>query len=200
MIAKTGFFIFALLICLYSSAQELPKPSEGDTVALKIDSTQKPHSVRKAVLLSAALPGLGQAYNRKYWKMPLVYGALGATIYFASQNHSQYRIYSDGFDALIRGEDRFNGLYTENDLITIQNDFRKDRDLMIILSVLAYSLNLLDAYVDAHLFYYDMSDNISLNLQPLKQESPLPFVSLGLQLKWTLDPVQNSNIKLTLAP
>ena len=177
-------------------AQQLPEPSEGDTIILNKDAAKAEHSVKRAVLLSSLLPGSGQAYNRKFWKMPLVYAALGTTIYFAIDNHREYRYYSDGFEALIKGDDWFNGQFSENNLIVIQNEFRKDRDLMIILAVLAYALNILDAYVDAHLFSYDMSENLSMRFEPWQQQTPYSIVSQGFSIQWNIDKKKKPNYKI----
>lgn len=125
------------------------------------------HSVQKAVIYSAILPGLGQAYNRKYWKVPIVYTALAGTAYFIIENHRQYRYYYDGLEKLVlEGEDIFDGRFTPQNLIFISNTYRRWRDLSAILFVAAYGLNILDAYVDAHFFYYDISDNLSFKASP----------------------------------
>ncbi|MFN3952151.1 MAG: DUF5683 domain-containing protein [Thermaurantimonas sp.] len=129
------------------------------------------HSVRRAVLYSAALPGLGQAYNRKYWKIPIVYAALAGTTYFIIDNHRQYKFYYDGLEKLVlEGEDIFGGQFTPQNLIFISNTYRRWRDLSAILFVVAYSLNILDAYVDAHFFYFDISDDLSLRISPAIQQ------------------------------
>ncbi len=116
------------------------------------------------------IPGGGQVYNGKFWKLPIVYGGLGAGIYAITFNHDQYRIYLDAFfeqtDTNFVGIPAFTGTYGPAQLITLQNEFRKQRDLSIILTALGYGLTILDAYVDAHLFYYDVSDDLSLRWEP----------------------------------
>ncbi len=137
---------------------------------VQIDTVGKPfHNPAKAAMYAAVFPGLGQIYNKKYWKLPLVYGALGAGVYAITFNHDQYKIYLDGFYSRIDDDvtnDQFVGVYDERQLIELQNIYRRWRDLSIILTGVAYGLQVLDAYVDAHLFYFDVSDDLSLNWQP----------------------------------
>ncbi len=136
----------------------------------RIDTAERPfQNPGKAAMYAAVFPGLGQIYNKKYWKLPLVYGALGAGIYAITFNHDQYKIYLDGFYTRIDDDpvnDQFVGQYDERQLIELQNIYRRWRDLSIILTGVAYGLQILDAYVDAHLFYFDVSDDLSLNWQP----------------------------------
>lgn len=144
----------------------------------------------KAALYSAVFPGLGQIYNKKYWKLPIVYGALAGGIYAITFNHDQYRIYLDGFYSRIDEEpnnDQFVGQYDERQLIELQNIYRRWRDLSIILTGVAYGLQILDAYVDAHLFYFDVSEDLSLNWQPSvirNQHSPSSAFGVGLTLSF----------------
>jgi hypothetical protein len=153
----------------------------------------KTHSPKKAVLLSLALPGAGQVYNRKYWKVVPIYGALGSTIYFAIQNHREYNEFWNAFLTRIDTDsnkipDQFEGIYNEAQLITLINQRLNQRDLMIILALVSYALQLVDAYVDAHLFTYDISDNISLEWRPNIQ-IPTHFntASVGVQTIFSLD-------------
>ena len=133
-------------------------------------NARREHSVQKAVLYSAVVPGLGQAYNGKYWKIPIVYAALAGTTYFIIDNHRQYRFYYEGLEKLVlEGEDVFDGQFTPQNLIFISNTYRRWRDLSAILLVVAYGLNVLDAYVDAHFYYFDISDQLSLHVAPAVQ-------------------------------
>ncbi|AEV31390.1 hypothetical protein Oweho_0370 [Owenweeksia hongkongensis DSM 17368] len=130
---------------------------------------QGDHSPSKAAMLSSTFPGMGQVYNKKYWKVPIVYAAMGAAIYAIIWNQDQYKIYEDAFYSRLDNDlsnDQFAGVYDERQLIELQNFYRQQRDLSIILGAVAYGLNVLDAYVDAHLFYYDVSDDLSLRWEP----------------------------------
>jgi hypothetical protein len=163
-------------------AQEETINSESDTLRL--------HSVSKATWRSTIVPSWGQAYNKKYWKMPIVYAAMGTTIFFAIDNHSSYRRYLDAFNTRIDDDpntsDEFVGIYDERQLIEIQDQFRKWRDLNIILTGFAYALQIIDAHVDAHLFYYNVSDDLSFRWEPSLIQTPNTNaigVSLKLDLK-----------------
>lgn len=161
------------------------KKVNADTVAAALpDSLTQRHSPGKAALYSTLLPGLGQVYNRKIWKVPIVYAALGTTVYFIDYNHGLYRTYLDAFYQRIDSNqtDQF-GQYSERQLIELQNFYRKYRDLSIIIGAVMYGLQVLDAYVDAHLFYYDISDKLSLQWEPRmirNTASSLPAMGVGL--------------------
>ena len=133
-----------------------------------VDSTARVHSVRKATILSTILPGAGQVYNRKYWKVPLVYAALGATVYYINYNNKNYKQYND---ALIKryDNDSTNELFTEisNDNLRILSDgYRRNRDLSFAAATIVYVLNIIDAHVDAHLYTFNVSDDLTLKVEP----------------------------------
>jgi hypothetical protein len=141
-----------------------PKPITSDTV-----NKVKEHSPKKAALYSALLPGAGQIYNRKYWKLPIVYGggiALGYSVAFNHRNFSNFK------QELIKRQQNLGGLnpelsfYTDNDLNTFQSFYRRYRDISIAGCLLLYAMNIIDASVDAHLFYFSVSDDLSLRWQP----------------------------------
>jgi len=137
----------------------------------------------KAVLYSAIFPGLGQIYNRKYWKLPLVYGGFLGCVYAVSWNSTQYNDYKQLYRDITAGKDSW---YTylrpgENPANLTQGDidfyknafknkkdfFRRYRDLSIIVTVGVYALCMLDAYVDAQLFDFDISTDLSLRIEPV---------------------------------
>ncbi|WP_018477487.1 DUF5683 domain-containing protein [Pontibacter roseus] len=134
----------------------------------------------KAALFSAALPGLGQAYNGAYWKIPVIY-ATGAVLgYFLIDNNNKYqdfraavlqrRTNSDKYqDHPIYGVQRSNG---SAQLLYSRDYYRRNRDLTIILSVGAYALNIAEAYVHAHLKDFDVGDNLTLRVQPDLFQTP----------------------------
>lgn len=134
------------------------------------DSTEILHNPRKAALLSAVLPGAGQIYNHKYWKPPIIYIGAGTLLYFANYNNIRYNRYKDAFKLRYDNDsttiDEFNGIYQDQDLITLKNYFRRNRDLLYICTGLLYTLNILDAYVDAHLFYFTVNDDALVYYRP----------------------------------
>ena len=136
----------------------------------ELDTTQLIHPPKRAGWMSAALPGLGQAYNKKYWKIPIIYAAFGATTYFLIKNQKDYVKYRDSYIARIDDDpntvDEFPLLST--DAIRIyKNIYWKNRDLSIIILAAVYTLNILDAVVDAHFYTYDISDDLSLQITPV---------------------------------
>jgi len=148
----------------------------------KVDKKEEIHSPRKATIYSAVLPGLGQIYNRKYWKLPLVYGGFATFGYFINFNNEQYITYRQAYSDIIDSDPYTNshlGLkvnpyllqpdqvsnYTE--ALRRQKDYwRRNRDLVVISTVAFYAINIIDASVDAHFFNFDISDDLSINWVP----------------------------------
>ena len=126
------------------------------------------------MVFSMIVPGLGQAYNRKYWKIPIIYAALGTTVYLFSYNNNTYKDYKQAYlnkiDTLSSTIDNYPEL-SPDDLITNQKTYKKFRDLNAILTFLFYTLNVADAYVDAHLTTFDVSDKLSIQVYPSMQIS-----------------------------
>lgn len=138
---------------------------------IEVPEEKKPHSPKKAVLLSAALPGLGQIYNKKYWKLPIIYagfGGLGYSIFANTRNWKTYRnAYKLRVDEDPSTVDEFDGRVSENNLLDLKNYYKRNLDLSVIFTVVLYALNLVDAAVDAHLFYYNVSDDLSMHVRPV---------------------------------
>lgn len=134
----------------------------------------------KAAFYSAVLPGLGQAYNKSYWKIPLVYATGGVIGYFIYDNNKKYQAFSRALEYRTDNNpetvDEYVDVYTyapnqpnsrgEINLKRSRDFFRKYRDLDIILAFLAYGLNIMEAHVDAHLQAFDVSDDLSLQFKP----------------------------------
>ncbi|MFC2090818.1 DUF5683 domain-containing protein [Bacteroidota bacterium] len=114
------------------------------------------HSPRKALTYSLILPGLGQGYNKKYWKIPIVYGVLGGVGYWIYYNTYFYRLYSEEY-ALDQSEN--NERYVRF--------WRRNLELSYISLVGAYALQALDAYVDANLYYWDVGQELTIRLEPM---------------------------------
>jgi hypothetical protein len=168
-------------------ADKLSQPSPADTLrATDTDSIKVSlHSPRKATIYSAILPGLGQAYNKKYWKMPVIYGIAGVLTYFVVDNNKEYAHYKKAYKWRLDNDpstiDQYVNTYTDEDLRILKNYYRRNRDLSYIGLGLTYMLNIVDAAVDAHLFYFDVSDDLSLRIEP--QVSPFtPQNYAGLKL------------------
>lgn len=121
-----------------------------------------PLAPARAAFLSAIVPGLGQAYNKKYWKIPIVYGAIGTSVYFYVDNNKKYHRYRDAYKMRLAGkDDEFKGQYSDQTLINAQRTFQRNRDLSLLISFGLYALNIIDANVDAHLMQFNVNDNLS---------------------------------------
>ena len=126
-------------------------------------SVQKPLPAR-ASMYSAILPGLGQAYNGDYWKIPIFYTGLGACVYCLGFNQRQYDRYRDMYVAYNEGT--YTGNLTVDNIKWYRDQHRRYRDYSIIATILVYALNIIDANVFAHFNTFDVSDDISFNVEP----------------------------------
>ena len=146
----------------------------------------KKFNPRTATIRSAILPGLGQIYNKKYWKLPLVYGALGTTAAIFSYNVKNYKLLKQAYalisDTILSNDSqidpRFQNL-SANSIKSYRNVFRQNVDYAALFFIIFWGLNVVDATVDAHLKSFDVNDNLSLQLVP--GYSPLANTS-GLSL------------------
>lgn len=121
----------------------------------------------RAAFLSAVLPGLGQAYNGRYWKIPIAYAGLGVGIYFYINNDKQFNRYRDAYKDRLAGRvDEFtvNGQQriTNEGLIRAQRFYRRNKEISILVTAGIYALNIIDANVDAHLQQFNVSEDLSL--------------------------------------
>ena len=163
---------------------------EADTI-IEAEKVKKPaeeiHSPRKATIYSAILPGLGQAYNKKWWKIPIIYAGFGAIVYFIDWNNDNYQFNRTAYKHLTDTNDNTNAFMEieavkyydldnptsranfEDGLLKRQDYYRRNRDLLVISFVGFYGLQLIDASVDAHLFNFDISDDLTFDWQPTMQ-------------------------------
>ncbi|GGK32992.1 hypothetical protein GCM10007962_29150 [Yeosuana aromativorans] len=134
----------------------------ADTI--QVQEPIDPLSPAKAAFYSAVLPGLGQAYNKKYWKIPIVYGALGTGIYFYTNNNKEYNRYRDAYKRRLAGfeDDEFFGRIDLNGLQRAQKFYRKNKEISLLVTIGIYALNIIDANVDAHLLQYNIDKNLTL--------------------------------------
>ncbi|MDU1904865.1 MAG: DUF5683 domain-containing protein [Dysgonomonas sp.] len=162
----------------------------------------------RAVLYSAIIPGLGQFYNKKYWKLPIVYGGVIGLVYALSWNGRHYGDYTDAYRAIMN-ENRYEagykekwvhflsvanqqkieaGALTDGELRNFQERFRRqrdmfrrNRDLSIIGIVALYAISMIDAYVDAQLYDFDISPDLSFTVQPAVHTDAFSRKSFGIQ-------------------
>ena len=181
MTNKVLITVFSVLLCFSAIAQEgkeeqkitkeTKSPSAKSDDALIIipaDSalTRKeidPLRPAKAAFYSAVLPGLGQAYNKKYWKIPIVYAAIGTGVYFYVDNNKQYKRVREAYKRRLVGfeDDEFQGRLTDDGLREAQKSFRRNKELSLLITFGLYALNIVDANVDAHLLQFNVDDNLS---------------------------------------
>ncbi|WP_343695478.1 DUF5683 domain-containing protein [Flavobacterium sp.] len=153
-------FFFIGTVSLFAQVKKDTVLVVKDTAALvEID----PLRPAKAAFYSAILPGLGQAYNKRYWKIPLVYGAIGTSLYFYIDNSKKYHEYRDAYKRRLEGynDDKFNYL-DESRLIAGQKFYQRNRDLSALFVVGFYVLNIIDANVDAALLQFNVNERLSL--------------------------------------
>lgn len=148
----------------------------NDSISLK---TINPLAPSKAAFYSAILPGLGQAYNKQYWKIPIVYLALGTTMYFVLDNDKQYNSFREAYKSRLEGNtnDEYFGRFSDDTLIRGMRGTKRNRDLSILLTVGVYVLNIIEANVSAHLMQFNVSDD--LTLAPDIFQSPLDVISFN---------------------
>jgi hypothetical protein len=210
-----------ILFCLSAFLLHIGTRAQTDSLKLKdsaeklrkVDTAFKPMKAtrdrdslrpRKAAIRSAILPGLGQIYNRKYWKLPLVYAAVGIPGYLIFDNkrwydRSRYALAvivnkSQGVqDSMDKVHPQLRALVVagnQNSVINYRNEFRKNMDYSVLFTLLFWGLNVVDATVDAHLRDFDVSDDLSLRIQP----ALLPGNAVGVGLVFTIGkkPVQHA--------
>lgn len=161
---------------------KLKNLAKKDSIKLAKDWSKWRPNPKKALWLAIALPGAGQIYNRKYWKLPIFYGGIAGCVYAITWNNQQYRDYQRGYldlmddDPNTQSYNSFlhlgtkiteeNKSYYQNVFKKRKDKFRRWRDLSIFAAVAVYALSVVDAYVDASLSDFDISDNLSLHIAP----------------------------------
>ena len=198
-------FLTILCLCLFAqicSAQK--KDSIPETNNKEIDSLQNdlrkqgiviadtlktkkvntnPLAPAKAAFYSAVFPGLGQIYNKRYWKAPIVWGAIGGAVGFYLYNDNLYKIFRTAFRRRLAGftdDELFDPNNTGNgplfDLGVLQSQqerFQRDRDLWLVVAIALYALNIVDANVDAHLKQFNVDEDLSFDVQPVLDLDPI---------------------------
>lgn len=122
---------------------------------------------KKSGLYSAILPGMGQLYNRQYWKIPVIYAGVAAAGYFLIDNTNQYRKYRKVYIARLQN-DFSDGLpYQTAEIKTLQDAYKKYLDMTVLITALGYTIQVLDAVTFAHLKNFDVSKDISMRMSPV---------------------------------
>ncbi len=179
---RTAILVLLIILPAFVFSQKdsvVTKPAAAKPKKEKINifhvDTAKPYSPKYAILRSAIIPGWGQITNKKYWKLPLVYGALGTTGYIFFRNIKQFKEANAAYKNAIDGIDSNNSLIPEPyhsvisnpELIkNFRNEVRQNVDYSVLFFIAFWGLNVVDAAVDAHLKTFDVSDNLTLQLKP----------------------------------
>lgn len=167
-------WLTTLFMCLFfgMQAQDDEKVTNEDAITLsnkKSTGELDPLRPAKAAFFSAVLPGLGQAYNKKYWKIPIVYAAIGGGLYFYFDNTNVYKRYRNAYKRRLAGftDDEFYGpgetpFLSDEALIRAQRTLKRNKELSMLVTVGLYVLNIIEANVDAHLIQYNLDENLAL--------------------------------------
>ena len=198
------YFIIFLLFLGRAYAQEATTTKDEAKQERKLEREQRrleraldPLSPSRASFLSAAVPGLGQFYNRKYWKVPLVWAAVGTGVFVYQFNQTEYLRYRTAFKLRSAGfsTDEFydvnlDGIgpdVSNRALEEAQKKAQSQRDSSLLIAIGLYLLNVLDASVDAHLKPFNMNEDLNVSIQPILRQHPVQMgAEIGLNLKITL--------------
>ncbi len=162
------------------------RPANLNSLPDSVQSAKK-HSPLKALWMSAVLPGLGQAYNKKYWKIPIVWAGFAGLGYGLYHTGSRFVAYRNAYRLQV--DDRpetagsVNGISDPASLKFYRDQNKRNLDITAIFTAVWYVLNLVDASVDAHLYHYDISDDLSMEWQPVLINSQHPGLGLSLHLR-----------------
>jgi len=164
-----------LFSALYSFSQKEKDSTLIDQNPIKANETLTKKAIdplrpSKAAFYSAIFPGLGQAYNKKYWKIPIVWGAIGTGVYFYVTNDREFDRFRDAYKRRLAGftDDEFYGdgdtpRVSSDALIRAQQSARRNKEVSLLVTVGLYALNIIDANVDAHLMQFNVDENLSLS-------------------------------------
>jgi hypothetical protein len=190
--------LVVLSILCFGTILNAQKENKSDSLAhaQPVDSV-RPHSIRTAILLSAGLPGAGQVYNhiampkgkkKAYWKVPLIYTALGGTTYLLINNQqtvsslrSEYTYMENNSGAHSDGSEWIG--YDQNGILDLHSQYQTWRDLSIVAVGLVYLLQVADAGVEAHFVNFDVSHDLSLQLNPSILYGRTPGLALSLKFR-----------------
>jgi len=179
--------LLSLLFFLLLMINPVLSFSQTDTTFVELPDSirEKEHSPTKATIMSACLPGLGQMYNKKYWKVPVIYAGFGIMSYFIYFNCDEYLNYKCAYIELSNGNRNGNYSYlikpytTPADLLSAREFYRRDLEISILLTIVWYAVNILDAVVDAHLYTFNISDKLTMSVEPALLPTGLGYKPAG---------------------
>lgn len=183
--------------------------NQADSLSNNPNDTVKVHSVKKAMIFSAVVPGAGQVYNhlampkgqkKAFWKVPLIYAGLGATGYFLISNQSMVKSlkteYTNRMDG-VAGDPQWSQ-YDDQAVLTLYSQYQNNRDLSILGLSLVYLVQLADAGIEAHFVRFDISKDLTMMIRPTVQTIDYSFVpSTGLALQFKFNALRNNHLTST---
>lgn len=179
-----AFLLFFVVVLFFVKPVFVYSQMDTTFVELPDSIKEKEHSPTKATLMSACLPGLGQIYNKKYWKVPVIYAGFGVMAYFIYFNADLYIDYKCAY--IESSYKNMNGSYSylvqkysAQDLLSAREYYRRNLEISILLTTLWYGLNILDATVDAHLYTFNISESLSMKVEPALLPTGYGFKSTG---------------------
>ena len=175
--------VFLLLFSVPRQAMGQAVETQGREVTVAEE-----HSARKALLLSL-LPGAGQVYNGQAWKVPIIYGSFAGMGYLIHYNYQKTAFFKDEYLYRVNhdgaAQDANYANYSTTNIYNLYNSYNRNYQLMIIITVGIYALNLIDAYVFGHLYDFRIDDNLSMNFMPTLQPTPEGWLpSVGLEFRF----------------
>jgi hypothetical protein len=157
--------------------------AQADTLTITFNE-KLPKDPRIATILSAVFPGAGQVYNEKVWKLPLIYGGIATNLYFIEINNRRYQLFRDELRKFDAADPALSFPNLNRDALARNVDFwRRNRDLNFVVFGVIYLLNIVDAQVDAHLSGFDISDDISMIIEPSYETLTVGGQLVGVSLK-----------------
>lgn len=181
-------FILFLTVSVFPSFSLFAQTADTTFIELPDSIREKEHSPTKATIMSACLPGLGQFYNKKYWKIPVVYAGLGVLGYFIYFNADEYATYKYAYMESTNGSVNGNystlvNKYTKDELLSAREYYRRNLEISCLLTAVWYALNILDATVDAHLYTFNISDKLTMKVEPAMLQAGSSYqTSAGVKL------------------
>lgn len=178
-----GLFFLWFSVVNESFAQQI------DTIRVKnieVDYSLLPKNPKKATFLSALVPGFGQIYNGKSWKVPIIYGAFLTDLYFVQYNNRRYTVFINSLNSFDKGQKTDFPSLNRVALVRNVDFWRRNRDLTILFLGVIYALNIIDANVDAHLSGFEISEDLALKIKPHFESfsAHQNTVGITLQLKY----------------
>lgn len=163
---KSKLFIVLFLLGLWQNTAFAQDSKKEKKQTEQEDKPMDPLAPSRAAFYTTVVPGLGQIYNKKYWKLPLVYAGIGTPVYFWVDNQRNYDRYRNEYKKRLQGikdeNDPIFGRLDDQRLIDGQNFYRRNRDLSVVITLGFYILSIVDANVDAHLMQFNVNDKLTV--------------------------------------